>query len=64
MYAYNAHIQFLINGYKLMKTNGQDVSIVIVNYGISPEAPYPSQIRHMVATVQHLLSTRSPGSVS
>ena len=60
MHAYDAHIITLINGYKVMKSNGQDVAIAILAYGVCPGAPYPTQIRQLVATVQHLLKTRAP----
>ena len=31
--AFDAHIQFLINGWKVMKANNQDVSIAVLAYG-------------------------------
>ena len=64
MHAYDAHIITLINGYKVMKGNGQDVAIAILVYGICPGAPYPTQIRQLVATVQHLLKTRAPETIN
>ena len=33
MNAYDAHIQFLIQAYKIIKANGQDFSIAILVYG-------------------------------
>jgi hypothetical protein len=37
MHAYDAHLISLINGYKIMKANGQDVAIVVLAYGNLPE---------------------------
>lgn len=31
--AFDAHIQFLLNGWKVMKANDQDVSIAVLAYG-------------------------------
>jgi hypothetical protein len=31
--AYDAHIQLVLNGWKVMKANNQDVSIVFLAYG-------------------------------
>lgn len=62
-HAYEAHIQFQLNGFKIMKDNGQDVAIVIPAYGLCPTSPYPTQFRQAVATIQHLLLTRAPESV-
>ena len=64
MHAYDAHIINLINGYKVMKGNGQDVAIAILVYGLCPGAPYPTQLRQMVETVQHLLKTRGPETIN
>ncbi|RDW59203.1 hypothetical protein BP5796_12127 [Coleophoma crateriformis] len=64
MHANNAHIQWLVNGYKAMKANGQDVSIAILAYGLCPDVPYPGPIRHMVGTVKHLLKSRAPETIS
>ena len=64
MHAYDAHIITLIHGYKVMKDNGQDVAIAILVYGLCPGAPYPTQLRQTVATVQHLLKSRAPETVN
>lgn len=50
MHCYDAHIINLINGYKIMKANGQDVAIAILAYG------KPKSARHELEaeTLRHL----------
>ncbi|TVY16449.1 putative steryl acetyl hydrolase [Lachnellula arida] len=56
--AFDAHIRFLLNGWKVMKANSQDVSIAVLAYGLAPKTPYPVQNRQVVATIHHLLKSR------
>ncbi|CZR69840.1 uncharacterized protein PAC_19740 [Phialocephala subalpina] len=63
-HAYESHIQFLLNGWKIMKANNQDVSIAFLAYGLCPTTLYPAQIRQVVSTTQHLLKTRPAESIS
>lgn len=63
MNAYDAHLQFLIEGYKLIKANGQDISIAVLVYGLTPNIPYPAQIRQTAGAIQHLLKSRASSSI-
>ncbi|TVY41874.1 putative steryl acetyl hydrolase [Lachnellula subtilissima] len=56
--AFDAHIQFNLNGWKVMKANNQEVSIAVLAYGLAPKTPYPVQNCQVVATIHHLLRSR------
>lgn len=63
MSAYDTHIKFLIQAYRLMQANKQDISIAILVYGLAPGVPYPAQVRYTAAAVQHLLKSRKSESI-
>ncbi|TVY42474.1 hypothetical protein LOCC1_G005162 [Lachnellula occidentalis] len=62
--AFDAHIQFMLNGWKVMKANNQDVSIAVLAYGLAPKTLYPVQTRQVVATIHHLLKSRPADDIT
>jgi hypothetical protein len=59
--AFDAHIQFLINGWKVMKANNQDVSIAVLAYGkkYAPAQP-PALLRSLRSCSHDTISRTKP----
>jgi len=64
MPAFDAHFNVLTKGYKIMKNNNEDASIVIVNFGLCPTSPYPTQLRQMILATQHLTKSRPANNIA
>ncbi|KAJ9625974.1 hypothetical protein H2204_010273 [Knufia peltigerae] len=58
------HLKILGDAYDIAMTRGRDVSIAIVDYGLAPASPYPTQLRQAVAFTNHLLSRRESQSIN
>jgi len=63
MPAYDGHIKWLINGHRVLKSNGQDISIAVLVYALLPVVPYPTPVRNMVDAVQYLLKSHTPEDI-
>ncbi|KAL7952921.1 Alpha/Beta hydrolase protein [Trichoderma compactum] len=63
MYASTFHFGLAYEMYKAAIASGDDVALAVLAYDTCPSAPYPSQLRQLVAFVTHLMHGRDSKNI-
>jgi acetyl esterase/lipase len=65
MPANNAHFDFWLEMTRALNESGHDLSVFMLNYTLTPNGTYPTQLRQAVEALRYILTTtnRSPSNV-
>ncbi|UKZ79858.1 hypothetical protein TrVFT333_007621 [Trichoderma virens FT-333] len=64
MHASTFHFGLAYEMYKTATAGGDDVALAVLAYDICPNAPYPTQLRQLIAFVTHLMHGRDTKDIN